>query len=397
MEYVFSDNLNRLKPSIIRELLKQMSDPNLISFAGGNPAAEGFPLEDIRRISDKLLQEDGVNVLQYGVTEGYTPLRKAAVDFFSRTETVLRKNDDVAIFSGGQQIVDFTVKCLCNPGDTVICENPSFLGALNAIRSHGVNLVGIDIEADGLNVAQLEQALKTPKKPKFMYLIPNFQNPTGVTLSAEKRKAVYNLAVKYQVPILEDNPYGELRYSGEAVPSIKSLDEAGVVIYAASFSKIMCPGMRLAACIADKTLLGKMVICKQTNDVHSTLWSQRVCERILATVDMEAHLAHLRAVYKEKSQLMLSCMEQHFPADAMWTRPEGGMFVWVTLPRRIDAPQFIKQALEQGVAVVPGAAFYADDTQASQGMRMCFSTAPKEDIVRGITILGDLMKVEAKR
>lgn len=285
----------------------------------------------------------------------------------------------------------FLGKCLCNEGDLVVCENPSFLGALNAFKSNGAKLVGIEMEDDGINLIKLEEVLKGPKKPKFMYLIPNFQNPTGITTSLEKRKAIYALAKKYQVLILEDDPYGDLRFKNDAIPAIKSLDDEGLVVYAVSFSKIIAPGMRIALMIGHQELLAKCTVAKQTNDVHSNAWAQRVMAQFLHDTNMDEHLTKLQAVYSKKCNLMLSQMEKHFSEDCKWTVPEGGMFIWVTLPKRLDMNEFVKKAIEHKVAVVPGNAFYADENMPCQSFRMNFSMPSDEQIVKGVAVLGALM------
>ena len=313
MEFKISDKMRNMKPSIIREILKQMSDPTLISFAGGNPAADSFPAEDIARFSDELLRQDPVAALQYSVSEGVPSVREAVRAFANRRERVAKENDGVLITSGSQQILDFAAKCLCNEGDVVAVENPAFLGAFNAFRSSGARLAGVPMEDDGVNLAALEAVFAAPEKPRFFYCIPNFQNPTGKTMSLAKRRAVYALAVRYGVPVLEDDPYGELRIAGEPVPSIKSMDTEGAVIYAGSFSKILCPGMRLAYCVCDKKLMAAFVVAKQCSDVHTNVWAQRVCEAMLTRTDMDAHIREIRKIYAAKAALMMEQLDEKCP------------------------------------------------------------------------------------
>ena len=310
MEFCYSDKVLGMRPSIIRELLKQMSDPSLISFAGGNPAADSFPVADIRAFSDKLLETDPVGMLQYSVTEGYGPLREACRDFANRKWPVVKKSDEVIITSGSQQVIEFMAKLLCNEGDVVAVEEPAFLGAYNSMRSFGAVLRGVPLQPDGVDLEALEAAFAAEPKPKFFYCIPNFQNPTGYTTSAAKRKAIYELAVKYGVPVLEDDPYGALRISGEDVPPIKHFDETGAVVYAGSFSKILCPGMRLAYCAGQPEFITKMVTAKQGSDVHTNVWAQRVCERMLRETDMNAHIARLQAIYREKANHMMEKLDE---------------------------------------------------------------------------------------
>ena len=390
MEYQFAKRMSNVKASAIREILKATSDPKMISFAGGNPSAEAFPVEEIEKISADILTNEPISVLQYGITEGDQELIQAATHFFNRHEQVMKADDQMIITSGSQQIMEFVAKILCNEGDVVICENPSFLGALNAFKSLGAVLRGIEYKNGQLDLESLKQALQMEPKPKFMYLIPNFQNPTGMTMSLEVRKEILKLAKDNGVLILEDNPYGDLRFEGEAIPSIKSLDEDGLVIYAASLSKIIAPGMRVACCIAPKAIIQKMTVAKQASDVHSNLWAQKVMARYLQNYDMDAHIERIRMIYKQKCHLMLDEMKKHFHPDVQYTIPTGGMFIWVTLPDYVDMLSFVQKALEKNVAVVPGNAFLDDDTKECHSFRMNYSTPTNEKIKEGVKILGEI-------
>ena len=390
MKYEFTNRMANVKASAIREILKATADPQMISFAGGNPAAEAFPVKEIETISADILKNDPISVLQYGITEGDAGLIEAAKIFFNRNENAFKDGDKMIITSGSQQIMEFAAKCLCNEGDVVVCENPSFLGALNAFKSLGAKLRGIEYKDGQLDLEDLEKALKTSPKPKFMYLIPNFQNPTGMTMSLEVRKSVLALAKKYEVLILEDNPYGDLRFEGEAIPSMKSLDEDGLVIYAASLSKIIATGMRVACCMGPEEVVSKFTVAKQASDVHSNLWAQKVMARYLTEYDMDQHIADIQKIYKTKCELMLSEMKKYFHPDVQYTIPTGGMFIWVTLPKHIDMQEFVKKALAQKVAVVPGNAFLDDDTKECHSFRMNFSTPSNEKICQGVKILGSL-------
>lgn len=390
MEYQFAKRMSNVKASAIREILKATSDPKMISFAGGNPSAEAFPVKEIEKISADILTNEPISVLQYGITEGDQELIQAATHFFNRHEQVMKADDQMMITSGSQQIMEFVAKILCNEGDVVICENPSFLGALNAFKSLGAVLRGVEYKNGQLDLESLKQALQMEPKPKFMYLIPNFQNPTGMTMSLEVRKEILKLAKDNGVLILEDNPYGDLRFEGEAIPSIKSLDEDGLVIYAASLSKIIAPGMRVACCIAPKAIIQKMTVAKQASDVHSNLWAQKVMARYLQNYDMDAHIERIRMIYKQKCHLMLDEMKKHFHPDVQYTIPTGGMFIWVTLPESVDMLTFVKKALEKNVAVVPGNAFLDDDTKECHSFRMNYSTPTNEKIKEGVKILGEI-------
>ncbi|MEG2165237.1 MAG: PLP-dependent aminotransferase family protein [Ruthenibacterium sp.] len=391
MRYVFSNKMNRLAPSIIREILKQMNDPTLISFAGGNPAPSTFPAVDIARFSDELLTQNTTEMLQYSVSEGVPLVRDAIKNFANRHETLCRDTDDLLITSGSQQAMDFIAKCLCNEGDTVAVETPAFLGAYNAFLSYGAVLAGVPMEEDGVDLAALEAVFSAPKKPKFFYCIPNFQNPTGKTMSLAKRKAVYALSQQYNVPILEDNPYGELRFSGERIPNIKSFDTTGNVIYAGSFSKILCPGMRLAYCICQKDLHAKLVIAKQVCDVHTNVWAQRVCEQMLTRTDMQAHIASVCRVYRAKAEQMMAALDAKCPQIA-YHKPQGGMFLWASLPDGVNMPEFVQKCLSKKLALVPGNAFMVDTAAPCQNIRMNFSMTDTEQIERGVEIMAQVLR-----
>lgn len=389
--YAYSDKVNAMRPSIIRELLKQMADPGLISFAGGNPATEAFPMAEIQKISAELLAGPPAGTLQYSITEGYPTLREKAAQYLNSRGPVVKDSDEVIVLSGSQQAMDYMSKLLCNDGDVIATENPAFLGALNSFRSNGAVLAGVPLQADGVDLAALEKVLAAEKKPKFYYTIPNFQNPTGFTTSLAKRRAVYALCKQYAVPILEDNPYGELRFTGQDIPPIKSLDDEGLVLYAASMSKIFAPGMRVAFCAGPKALVARFTVAKQANDVHTNLWGQRVIERFFEEYDMDAHIARLRAVYGEKARHMMHALDDALGGRASYVPVEGGMFLWLTLNTGIDMPDFVKRCLVHKLAVVPGNAFFVDDTAPCQSVRLNFSTPSAAQIDAGAAIIKDVL------
>lgn len=392
MKYKLSEKVNALKPSIIREILKQMSDPTLISFAGGSPSALSFPVDAIKKYSAELLENDPLSVMQYSITEGYSPLIDTVSKFANRKFNVKKDADSVIITSGSQQIIDFMTKCLCNEGDIIACEDVAFLGALNTFKSYGAILKGVKNDAtNSIDLEHLEYIFKT-FSPKFFYTIPNFQNPTGYTMPLEKRKAVYNLACKYNVPILEDDPYGQIRFNGEELPPIKSFDNDNAVIYAGSLSKILCPGFRVAYAIGSNELLKHMVIAKQGSDIHTNIWAQRVCNEILTKEDMEEHIKKIAKIYKKNCDLMIDNMNIYFSPKVKYQKPDGGMFIWVTMPDNVDVMGFINEALENKVAIIPGSAFLSDENALCQSFRMNFSTPTEENIVKGVKILGDLTK-----
>lgn len=388
MDYRFSDRISSLQPSAIREILKATSDPGVVPFAAGNPAPEAFPIDEVREISEKILRDRPIDALQYGVTEGYTPLRETIADYMKKNHNIGREFDRVLITSGAQQTMDLTTKVLCNEGDVVICEAPSFIGSLNCFRSYNTRLRGVPVEADGINLEELERALNEEKNVKFIYVIPNFQNPSGVTMSLEKRKGVYELAKKYGVLILEDNPYGDLRVAGEPLPSIKSFDEDGIVIYAGSFSKIFAPGVRVGFVIAPEQLAAKMTVGKQVSDVHTTIYCQLLINEWMNNYDVGAHLEKIRGIYRKKLNLMCDMIDRELGDFVTYVRPEGGLFIWCELPDRVDMPAFCKTAVENKVAVVPGSAFMINESDPTQCIRLNFSTPSDEKIVQGMEILG---------
>lgn len=393
MKVEISRKMQSVQASAIREILKMTSNPDVISFAGGNPASDAFPVEDLKRISAELFEEDPIGLLQYGITEGDAGFLEAANKFFNREEQVTRAVDQIIATTGSQQIMDLLTKVLCNEGDVVACEEPAFLGALNSFKEDGAILRGVGFSEEGqLDLAQLETALSIQPRPKFFYTIPNFQNPMGTTMSLETRKQVLALCKKYGVLILEDNPYGAIRFTEEHVPSIKSLDEDDMVIYAASLSKILAPGLRLAVCIGREDIVGKMVVAKQGADVHTNLWAQKVAARFLSTCDMNAHLSRIRAIYKKKCALMLKTMDETFDERVTYTRPDGGMFIWVNLPEGSDVLKFAQKAIENNVAIVPGISFYTNEEKPCYALRLNFSTPTDEKIVKGIRILGEMTR-----
>ena len=391
MNYNLSDNIKNMKPSAIREIFKSLGTPGAISFAAGNPSPESFPVEDITRIANKILAENASASLQYGTTEGYAPLRELVTKRISEKFDCVKKGDMTIITSGGQQGIELFCKVMCNRGDEVICENPSFIGALNAFRSIGAVPVGVPLEDDGINLEILEEVLKTHPKAKFMYLIPTFQNPAGITTSLEKRKAVYALAQKYDIMILEDNPYGELRFAGENVPTYKSMDTDGRVMYCGSFSKILSAGMRVGFVCGNETVVQKMVVAKQVEDVHTNQFFQMIVAGFMQECDMDAHVAKINAIYKHKASLMIAALDKYMPKEVKFTRPEGGLFLWCTLPEGVSLDEFMKESIAQKVFVVTGKAFNCDEEADSDSFRLNYSMPSDEEIDKGIKILGDII------
>ena len=395
MEYKFSKKIAELKPSAIREIFKSLTNPSIISFAAGNPSPESFPVKELAALSEEIFANQSTGALQYSITEGYMPLREAIAERQKKRfgETMVRENDSVLVVSGGQQGIELACKVFCNEGDAVICENPSFIGSLNSFRSNGATPVGVEMDADGISLSKLEETLKNTPNAKLLYLIPTFHNPTGITMSLEKRLGVLELAKKYNIAIIEDNPYGELRFAGDDIPTLKSLDTDGLVIYCSSFSKILSAGMRVGFVVAPSEICSKMTVAKQGEDVHTNIFFQMLCYKYMTQCDLDGHIAKINALYRRKCNLMLECLDKYIPADKVsFTRPEGGLFIWGTVKDCDDASSIVKLAIEKKVAVVPGTAFNCDTEALSGSFRLNYSTPSDEQIVEGVKRLGEVFK-----
>ena len=392
MSYELSKKYANLKPSAVREILKATSQPGMIAFAGGSPAVEAFPCEEVQLLSNKILSENPVAALVYGVSEGYEPLRNHVKQWLKEREHVGSEDDVVLITSGGTQVMDIATRVLTSEGDAVICEDPSFIGSLNCFRSHGCELVGVPIDADGMNIEALEKAVKNTPNAKFIYTIPNFQNPGGTTLSLEKRRKMYEIAKENNLVILEDNPYGNLRVEGEDVPSIKSMDTDGIVVYAGSFSKILAPGIRVAYAVVPKKMAGAFTIGKQVSDVHSGVLNQMIVSRWFDEYDVDVHIENIRQIYRRKLNLMCDCLDKYCGDFISYVRPQGGLFIWARLPENVDMLEYVNKLIERRVEVVPGTAFMTDDTAPCHYIRLNFSTPADEDIIKGVEIMGEIAK-----
>ncbi|MBR6784097.1 MAG: PLP-dependent aminotransferase family protein [Clostridia bacterium] len=390
MNFTFSNKVKDMKPSAIREIFKSLSDPSVISFAAGNPSPLSFPVEKMHSVAEEIFQNEASFAFQYGITEGYPRLRQQVAERLKSRFNTGSDDDDVIITTGGQQGIDLCAKVLCNEGDTVICENPSFIGALNAFRSYNTNLVGVDLENDGMNIEALENALKTNPNTKIIYVIPTFQNPAGITTSLEKRKAILALAEKYNCLILEDNPYGELRFAGEDVPTIKSLDTNGRVLYCSSFSKILSAGMRIGFVCGPKELVQKIVVVKQVNDVHTNLFFQMVASKFIDKYGLDDHIDFIKGLYRDKCNLMLSELDKEVGEKAVYTRPEGGLFIWLTVNGG-NGDEIAKRAIENKLAVVTGSSFNPIQGGSSPSVRLNYSTPSDEQIVEGVKRLAKVL------
>jgi 2-aminoadipate transaminase len=391
MMNVLSDRIKGLQPSAIREIFKYMSDPGIISFAAGNPAPEAFPTKSIAKLSAKIFEDNPVGALQYSVSEGYTPLRDWLKTDLAMKGCFDRSNDELIVTAGAQQVMDLAAKIICNEHDTIICESPSFIGSLNTFRSYRANLVGVPMDRNGMIPELLEEALKKHPRTAFIYVIPNFQNPTGQCTTLERRKEILGLAYKYNVAILEDNPYGDLRFLGADIPSIKSMDRKGHVIYAGTFSKILAPGLRVGFMSAPENWVQKAVVALQTSTVHTNIWAQMLCHKFVTQPDFEDYLDNLRVIYRDKCKLMLDNLLFNTPTSISFTNPQGGLFIWGTLPVN-DATMFVKKLLQSKVVVVPGSAFLVNDAEPSPSFRLNFSTPTNEQILHGVDLLGAVAK-----
>ena len=387
----YSDRVKPMKGSAIREMFKRMADPEIISLAGGNPASELFPADELSKIAGIILMTNPVAALQYGTTDGHPKMKECAIKRAEKAGAY-SAGDEVIITTGANQGIDLTAKAILNKGDKVIVENPSFIGSLNAFRSYECSLIGVDVESDGMNIDMLEAVLKENTDAKFIYTIPTFQNPTGTTMSLEKRKRLIELANRYNVLILEDNPYGDLRFNGEDVATLKSLDTENRVIYCGSFSKILSPGMRLGYVIGPAPILEKVEMLKQVNDVHTPMMTQLMCVQFMKKYNIDTYIEKNRKLYKEKCDCMIAAMEEYFPkGKVIWTVPDGGIFLWCKCPTISDVSELVEKCLEKKVAIVPGSNFAIDQNLPSNQFRLNYSSAKLEDIKEGVKRLGEVL------
>ena len=394
--HLYSKNAREMKASEIRELLKLTENPEIISFAGGLPDPQAFPVDKIREIVNRLLDEKKGQILQYGTTEGVTELRKAIADrMIKKGMDITYKN--VLITAGSQQALDLIAKTFLDPGDMIVVGAPTYLGGTNAFRSYNAEMEGIPLDEDGMDpdllAAKLHLLQMHGKHPEILYLIPSFQNPAGVTITEERRREILEVAREYDMIVIEDSPYSELRYSGESVPPMKSMDTDGRVIYLGTFSKILAPGFRVAWCIAEHDLLNKLTIVKQAADLCTNTLGQYIAAEYVTGGYLDEHVEKIKTIYVAKRDTMLAAMDKYFPEEAKWTKPDGGMFIWVTLPDYVDTKEMFPRAIENNVAYVNGAAFFADHSGRNT-MRLNFTYATHEQIDLGIKRLADTIKQE---
>ncbi|MFD1863065.1 PLP-dependent aminotransferase family protein [Planococcus chinensis] len=392
MQHKYARRANALEPSEMRLILSSSERHELISFAGGLPASELFPIEELKVASQAVLTDHGAASLQYTSTAGYIPLRQAVME---RMEAVgIRSNlQQVMITSGSQQAIDLTGRVFLDEGDTVICESPTYLAAINAFNAYHANIVDVEMDEDGMKMDALEKCLQQNPQAKFIYTIPDFQNPTGRTLKLERRKRMIELANQFDVLILEDNPYGAIRFSGTPIPPIKHFDTEGRVIYLSSFSKIFAPGLRLGWICAEEEILEKYAGFKESADMHSDGLAQRITAKYMELYDLDGHIETIKAVYLERCTTMLDCIDEYFPETISCNKPEGGLFIWAELPDSMNAGDIALKCMENNVAFVPGAPFYVRGAQKNT-MRLNFSNSNPEQIKEGMKRIGEVLHRE---
>ena len=388
MAVKFARRLENAEGSAIREILKLASNPEVISFAGGLPAPELFPVEEMKKVALAVLEEQGRAAMQYYATDGYPPLREAIAERMNRKLHTNVTADSILVTNGSQQCLDFVGRVFLDEGDKIIVESPSYLGALNAFKAYGPEFIEIPTDEDGMIMSELEKALAANPDVKFIYVIPDFQNPSGRTWPIERRKQFMEIINKYEIPVAEDNPYGELRFEGEIFPSLKSYDTKGLVLFFGTFSKIFAPGFRLGWVSASPEILEKFNISKQAADLQASTISQMEMAKFIEMYDLDAHVEKIKEVYGKRRTIMLDAMDEYFPEGIKFTRTDGGLFTWVTLPEGIDAAQLMMDVvLPNNVAYVPGEPFYPNGGNANH-FRMNYSCMPEDKIVEGVKRLG---------
>jgi 2-aminoadipate transaminase len=396
---LYSDRAGKMRKSVIRELLKVTQDPEIISFAGGLPNPKSFPINELKDIVEYVMDHQGKEALQYGTTQGVSDLREHIAER-ARKDGIETTEDEVIIMSGSQQALDTIGKVFLNPGDYALCGLPTYLGGINAFRSYEANLEGVPLDADGMIVDILEDKLKEFKKegitPKFIYTVPTFQNPAGVIMPESRRKKLIDIANEYDIVIVEDDPYGKLRYDAPPVKSIKALDDTNRVVYISTFSKILSPGFRLAWTIAPPELTRKMIICKQALDLCTNTYTQHIANEFIKRGSLDLHIMKICEIYKPKRDIMMNSMQEYFPEECICHKPKGGMFAWVTLPEGIDTEIMFLDAIKEKVAYVHGKAFHVNGG-GERSMRLNFSYSTDEQLREGMHRLGDVIKKKLQK
>jgi len=393
----FAERTKEMKASEVRELLKLLQVPDMISFAGGFPNPETFPAELIRDIVCDVLEKDGAQALQYGITEGYAPLREAVAERM-RKKGIGAQKENILIVSGSQQAIDLTGKVFIDPKDTIVVSAPTYLAALTSWTVMQANFESIPIDDNNMRMDVFEERMKKlvrrPSPPKIVYVLPNFQNPAGVTMPEKSRRRLVDLASDYDFIILEDDPYGELRYVGKDIKPVKSWDDEGRVIYMSTFSKILAPGLRIGWVVAHPDILQKLIIAKQSADVSANVLGQRIAHEYIVKGHIDPQIEKIKKIYSRKMDTMLAGMAEFMPDELRWTKPEGGMFLWVSLPDWMDSSDLLKKALKKRVAFVTGRAFFADPKEGNTSLRLNFTHPSDEMITEGLRRLGSVINQE---
>lgn len=390
MEMNFSDRISHLKGSEIREILKFIGKPGIISFAGGLPAPELFPIEEIKEATTAILETDGSNALQYTPSEGFLPLREKISQIMTNYGLKKITTDNILIVNGSQQGLDFSGKLFLNPDDVVICESPTYLGAINAFKGYQCRFVECPSDDEGMNIEELKKILSKTLDVKLLYVTPDFQNPSGKTWSIERRKKLVDVVNQYNIPVIEDNPYKELRYEGEQIPPIKSFDTQGNVIFLGTFSKTICPGLRIAWVCAHEKVLEKYILAKESADLQCNPLSQRQINYFLENYDYESHIDKIIKVYKRRRDLMLKILEENFPFEISYRKSKGGLFIWVELPKHLNARDLLEIAFKEKLAFVTGSSFFPNGGHKNY-FRLCFSNMPELLIAEGMQKLAQLV------
>jgi 2-aminoadipate transaminase len=388
-EHLLADRTRKMGASAIREILKVVSQPGMVSLAGGIPAPESFPLEIIQELVSKVFDKYSSQALQYDLTEGFIPLRTALVDYLGKKQITASVNE-ILIASGSQGVLDALGIVLISPGSKVAVEAPTYLGAIQAFNPYEPEYIRMDTDDDGLIPESLEQVLKT-ENIQFIYLVPTFQNPTGRTIPFERRKHIAEIIQRYNALLIEDDPYSALRYRGQEIPSIKTLAPENVV-YVSTFSKVFAPGLRLGFCVAPELIRKWLVIVKQGIDLHTSTFSQALAAEYLAGGYLDRHLPKILSIYKPKQETMLQALQNYFPDNFRWSKPEGGMFLWVEGPQGVDMENLYWKAIEKKVAFVPGKYFFTRKGEGIETMRLNYTMADEETLDRAVKVLSDVIK-----
>ncbi len=391
MNFKFAKRMAYLKASEIREILKVTEKPEVISFAGGLPAPELFPVNEIKEVNRAVLEEQGTKALQYTTTEGYAPLREWIANRMNKRLGTSFCSDNILLTHGSQQALDLSGKVFLDEGDIVLCESPTYLAAISAFKAYGCEFIEVPTDDYGMIPSELERILETAKRAKILYAIPEFQNPTGRTWSVERRKRIVEIAAKNQIIVIEDNPYGELRFEGETLPSMKSLDNEDCVLCLGTFSKIFCPGYRIGWIAGNKKVIEKYVLVKQGADLQCNTIAQMEIAKYLERYDIDVHIGKIREVYKRRRNITVKTMEEEFPEGVTFTRPQGGLFAWVELPAHINSRDVLEVCLRKNVAFVPGGSFFPNGGKENT-FRINFSNMPEDRIVEGLKCLAEVLR-----